>query len=196
MTDFVTRMPVEDIDIGGGDAFSQHLLKIWRRSEGYLSDDYIKAGPQLVMLDGLPVPDDTPDILMCGHQALSVKILGSGWAPSVDQAKEFLGKRYRQLVGKSYYDAATTGKPMFDIVRADMQDMSGREINVFYQRLILPVRTLQGARFLFGYSFAGQIAQSGRDFPISSQSPGDHRKADINYASHLPKVLSTIGTHY
>lgn len=153
MTNFSAQMPVEDIDCGSGDEFSRHILSVWRRSEGNLTDDYIKAFPKMVLFDGAPRPSDSPDLLVCGSDALSSKILGAGWAASAEQARKFLAPHYRSMVGKDYYDSTSSHLPIFSIVSAEMHDTDGNSLDVFYQRLVLPVRTMGGGQFLLGYSF-------------------------------------------
>lgn len=153
MTNFTMRMPIEGIDEGHGDAFARHILSVWRRSEGNVTDDYIKAFPRLVLFDGQPVADDSPNLLECGHAALPRKLLGSSWTQDSAHLRSFLPGNYRAMVGRGYFDAATQLIPVFDLVRAEIRNDEGVKFDDCYHRLILPVREMGGSRFLLSYSF-------------------------------------------
>lgn len=183
MTNFTQRMDLVDIDKGAGDSFAQHILSVWRQTEGNLVDDYIPAFPKLVMFDGNPVVDNTPDLLECGHEALPLKILGNTWAENANAANAFLPKQYRAMVGRSYFEAITQNQPVADIIRADMQNEFGHDISVIYQRLVLPVRTGGGSSFLLSYSYAHGKVPLAPGYSEDSQSRANHRQGMPDYAN-------------
>ena len=180
---FSVRASIEDIDKGDGDAFAQHVLSIWRRTEGNLTSEYIRAFPRMILFDGSRKVNDSPDLLECGEEALSVKILGDGWAENRDKAREFLGRDYCSVVGRDYFDATTQQLPMYSIVQAEMHNTAGTTINVRYQRLILPVRTMGGAHFLFGYSFWHQKERQVQAALPTSESPVRRKSETQDYAN-------------
>lgn len=199
MSNYTMRMPLEGIDEGHGDAFARHILSIWRRSEGNVTDDYISAFPRLVLFDGQPVANDSPNLLECGHAALPRKLLGSGWTQDSDHLRSFLPENYRAMVGRGYYDAATQQVPVFDLVRAEIRNDEGVKFDDYYHRLILPVRELGGSRFLLSYSFQFGKRRLERDGSANSEIPGDHTQETLNYANlfragvlanqrHLPHI--------
>lgn len=183
MKTFSERLPLEDIDKGDGDAFAQHVLSVWRKSEGNLVEDYITAFPNMVLFDGAPKVNDTPDLLECGDEALSVKLLGEGWAENKKETRDFLGKDYCVVVGRDYFDATTLQMPMYSIVQALMQNTSGEILKVRYQRLILPVRTMGGRPFLFGYSFDRQREGLARGHVSDCAVPLRRRLEETSYAN-------------
>lgn len=183
MNNFSARMPVEDIDNGSGDDFAKHILSVWRRSEGNLTDDYVKAFPKMVLFDGAPRPQDSPDLLVCGNDALSIKILGAGWAESAEQARKFLTSDYRSMVGKDYFDSTNSQLPIFSIVSAQMHDTNGNSLNVLYQRLVLPVRTMGGGQFLLGYSFLPGTMPMVRGSSLADEIPPDRMSETPDYAN-------------
>lgn len=200
MNNFSEQMPVEDIDRGSGDDFAKHILSVWRCSEGNLTDDYIKAFPKLVLFDGAPRPCDSPDLLVCGNDALSIKILGAGWAESAEQARKFLDSDYRLMVGKDYFDSTNSQIPIFSIVGAEMHDTDGNSLNVLYQRLVLPVRTMGGGRFLLGYSFLPGTMPLARGSSLADEIPPGHRSKTPDYANlfaqgelPIPALTARIG---
>lgn len=184
-TQYTALQRLEDIDKGAGDAFSQRLLSVWRQYEGRITDEYINLFPKLAMFDGLPILSDTPDMIMCGHDALSVKVLGSGWADNAEKVRDFLPKEYREIVGKAYYKAATEFTPVFDVVRAELYDTAQRRLSVFYQRLIIPVVTDGGARFTLGYSFSDQTIPVARDVTEDSGNLVSHKPEKPDFANLL-----------
>lgn len=196
MKEFCQTMPLEHIDQGAGDDYSQRLLEVWRQHEGRMCEDLVPLFPRLVMFEGTPKRGDSPDLLLCGNDALSVKILGSGWAECTDEFRSFLGKEYCELVGRSYFEAAKTAVPVFDVVRAEMRDTCGRKVSVFYQRLILPVRTMGGSRFLFGYSFAPQTVPVVRGASLVGQIRPDHTAKKPDYANLFSAAVSATRRHF
>ncbi len=183
MNNYSMRMSVEDIDGGHGDTFAQHILSVWRKSEGNLTDDYIKAYPKLVLFDGQPNAGDSPNLLDCGHDALPLKLLGRTWAQSSEKLRSFLPNDYRAMIGRAYFDAATRQLPVFDIVRAEMQNDDGISFDAFYHRLILPVREFGGSRFLLSYSFLFGKQHQVLDTSSSSETPADRTLGTRDYAN-------------
>lgn len=183
MKTFSQRLELEDIDKGDGDAFAQHILSVWRKSEGNLVEDYIKAFPNMVLFDGTPRVNDTPDLIECGHEALSVKLLGEGWAENKKETRNFLGKDYCMVVGRDYFDATTQQLPMYSIVQALMQNTAGQMLKVRYQRLVLPVRSMGGRPFLFGYSFDRQRESLARGHVSDCAIPLRRTLEETDYAS-------------
>lgn len=177
MNTFSHRLQVDDIDCGDGDQFAQCILSIWRRYEGNLSSDYIQYFPKMVLFDARAEPGSPPDILETGDQALSTKILGQGWADNKETVRDFLGRKYCEAVGRDYFDAAQQNLPLYSVVHAKMKNTDNLHIDVIYQRLILPVRTLGGAKFLLGYSFL-----HGKDLPEV-----DRTLIDETQPHHTPK---------
>lgn len=121
MNAFIAQFAVGDVDKGGADEFARKLLETWRSSRGMLCDDMQMLFSNLVLFDGVPTPNDTPDILFCGTDSLATKILGSGWADGPDKARLNLDATYRRLVGESYRMAAAETKPVFDMVSTPLR---------------------------------------------------------------------------
>jgi len=166
MNAFVAQFSVNDVDKGGADDFARQLLETWRSSRGLLCDEMQMLFSNLVLFDGIPTPNDTPDILFCGTDSLATKILGSGWADGPDKARLNLDATYRRLVGESYRMAAKETKPVFDMVSTPLRSDDPASRQLRYQRLILPLATHSGARFLVCYSFGHPAAKQVQD-PLS-----------------------------
>ncbi len=172
MTDYTQRLPVEHIDEGGADAFAQDFFSLWRRTEGCLTEEYENFAPRLVIFDGVPNVNDSPDLLECGFDALPLKLLGSTWTEDAEHLRQFLPPDYRAMIGQAYYDAITQRRPVFDIVKADMRNDAGDPVDALYHRLILPCRE-SDFEIVLSYSF-----EVGTPHPVLGASSASENRVD------------------
>lgn len=152
MKTFASRLTLDHLTSGHGDAMACTLLQRWQSSAGLLNEDAALAGAQLVILDGTPQSADTPDILWCGSESLAAQQFGRTFAQSANAAKALLSRDYRGLCAQSYYDCAIGGMPVFDIVSAG-RALTTSTSGVRYHRLLLPYSNGQGANYTLCYSF-------------------------------------------
>lgn len=161
MSSKVIEQPLENILRGDGDDFARDLLRAWIDCEGYLTSDFVVDVDRLVLLDALQPGQPSPDILFCGENALAASAIGGNWHQMPTKAETFK-RDFRKLIGRHYEKAMKTDRPVFDFVSAPTS-VNERAFNFKYERLILPLRTLVGAQFLYCYSFAPSLKVSKLD---------------------------------
>ncbi len=167
MKGYVVEQSLAAIAKGDGDDFARHLVQTWQKTNGLLTDDFNVDLERLVMLDAPQPGQPSPDILYCGENALASKVIGRGWLDEPTKAETFK-QEFRALVGQHYLKAQSTETPVFDLVSAPTF-VNGNQFDFRYERLILPVRTLAGALFLYCYSFAPGVSRRMSD-PLPSEA--------------------------
>lgn len=165
MTDGVFTLDVAAIENGFADDCARKLLEEWRLSGGFLNDGLLPLSPSLVIMNGRQAPQEAPEILLAGNDALASKILGKGWARR--PARETMDEKYRCLIGEAYQRATLNRQPVFDLVSTTLHAY-GQSTHLRYHRVIVPLETMYGAPFLACYSFA-----AGPDLPEAPVKPGD-----------------------
>ncbi len=194
MNGFVVEQPISLLSSGDGDSFARTLLKRWQRSDGYLTRDFGHdlSIDRLVMLDTLRSNELSPEILYCGENALAGKVIGERWLEEPTKTTAFRPE-FRELVGAHYGKAQKSELPVFDLVSAPTC-VDGKCFKFKYERLILPVRTLAGAMFLYCYSFAAAASPHRLDQEPSDEFPLDQHRQNIHPANQF--ALEAHATQY
>ncbi|MEP1882663.1 MAG: hypothetical protein ABJJ38_17290 [Roseibium sp.] len=180
MPDHVIEQDAAKILIGDGDRPAFELLTFWHRNFGIIGSSIIPHFDKLILLDAFNPNTSSPRILYQGETSLASRIMGSKWAMNPVDAADAFDADYRKLVGTHYLKAETTQTPIFDLVATHVY--AGNGLNPRrYERLILPVKSQLGAKFLLCYSF-----ETGSDLRESSSGPSDEYPIDQRQQSrHL-----------
>lgn len=142
---------VSHVECGDADDLARSFLRIWQKSRGAMTPDLEPISSHLVLLDGTEgAPDDVPDLICCGPNALSSRVFGKNWSEHPEKARALLSKEYRELCSKSYRKAANQTEAVFDLIHTSMHVGQDPHL-VAYQRLILPFYE-GGTKFLLCYS--------------------------------------------
>ncbi len=149
---FAYRLNVADIERGAGDQVAADLLRLWRTSNGFVSDELLNySGFFGVFIIPAEEPS-TPQLSYLGQEALAVRLLGRDWHASPRNTYNAMSDNYRHLVGCAYKEAALNDTPHFDLISTVVQPLNEDERTLRYQRLLLPFKTPNGATFIFSYS--------------------------------------------
>lgn len=143
----IEALPVSQIEIGLSESDIRDFWRMWRASGGII-DDHLKAALSRLTICGTSTTDETsPPFVFIGQNAFVTRCFGHQWA------KDTLGRGgtpddQLERITAAGYAAATAGDASFDLVGVTTTDATGAGIEILYERLILPLRTTTGHRFL------------------------------------------------
>ena len=187
-TEFIVRFEMEDILRGGADDTARGLLETWLRNSGRICDEIANYMSDVALMDGRPDAADSPDILFCGQKSLLARRLGADWADHPRIAKNTFQDEYRTLCAKAYFDAATSGQPVFDMIHAKHALRKSYNKPVTYHRLLLPVHSANGVKFTLCYSLdltARRLSQEDDEQSSRSLVAGIRQNINLN-RPHFP----------
>lgn len=143
---FVEPFSIDRFERSCGNDFARHLFRLWRQNKGGLPpepDFFAGVGSEILVLAGGVSQDHEPSLLYAGEDAFAVKIMGTDWPNSPENAAAALDDEYRRMVVDAYGAGIASGEPIYDLVSGCVQRMQLR-----YERLILPFDSISGARFM------------------------------------------------
>jgi len=150
---YVLNLPVEDLESGSADNIATFLYRLWRDTKGVMPGedspivDYL---PQLVILQTIRSPTDSPDIVSVGSDSLFAKIVPQAADPRLTQPRLEIEPHYRNLVRQSYVEASK-GEARYDVIGFTYLLNSGLEW-MKTERVLFPFTAPSGLRWIFCYS--------------------------------------------
>lgn len=186
---FIHRMSVSDILSGGADDIARKALEIWNSSNGILNEDLYPLHKKFVHFSANDSAPENPSLILSGKEALATMLLGDDWADRPTRALGALDDEYRDLVGLGYRLASLEHKPVFDYVSTALHCEGVGDVQLRYQRLILPFQTLHGATFLFCYSQDAGSSQLTVDPEKDAEPLLRPKLQSTNHEDSLPPVV-------
>ncbi|MCA1242461.1 hypothetical protein LC092_08425 [Stappia stellulata] len=86
----------------------------------------------------------SPRLLVVGPQSFVAECYGAAWARSAIVEEHTPDTDLERSAARGYH-AAIAGEPNLDIMSVRTRDLAGREMDLLYERLILPLRTANGS---------------------------------------------------
>lgn len=152
MKNFAFRLDVLDLEKGAGDDIAAGLYKLWKESNGIISDELLNYSGFFGVFIIPPDTPNTPQLSYLGEDALAVRLLGSDWHATPRNTYNAMSDNYRSLVGSAYSEAARNKAPHLDLISTAVDLEEDYSQTLKYQRLLLPFSTDNGATFIFSYS--------------------------------------------
>ena len=148
------------------------LFRAWERTGGRtdaaLHADLLALSDHLVLF-GMPVKSDIPQITHVGGLSLAGRVLGAGWRSDVEAAG------ISDTVAAAYLRACA-GEPVLEHVTCETC-RGARRYHLEYKRLVLMVRTPKGYPFLATYSELERLDCAPRLSTSPGTRPGPSRPA-------------------
>lgn len=86
----------------------------------------------------------SPRLLVVGPQSFVAECFGAAWARSA-MDEEHTPDTDLERSAAHGYNAAIAGEPNLDIMSVRTHDLAGRQMDLLYERLIVPLRTANGS---------------------------------------------------
>lgn len=92
--------------------------------------------------------DRPPALFYVGAKSPAAAVFGEDWAASATGSEGIPDTEAEAACNRAYFSVAASARPETHICRAGFVDRSGRETELFYFRLLLPVEAANGARLV------------------------------------------------
>lgn len=142
----IETLPIADIEAGRSEARIALFWKQWRENRGLVDDRLERILPFLTVCATSTGAEVSPPFIFVGGDAFVTQCYGRDWARRA-LAGGSTPDTALERIAATGYAAATAGDASYDLVSVRTRS-NAAEIDLLYQRLILPIRTRKGYRLL------------------------------------------------
>ncbi len=142
----IETLPVSDIKKGLTEDDIALFWKVWRENRGLIDERLEDILPLLTVCAASIEETVSPPFVFIGADAFVTRCYGRDWARKALAGGSTPDSSLERMAAAGYV-AATEGDASFDLVSVRTQTGTA-EIDILYQRLILPIRTAKGHRLL------------------------------------------------